>query len=73
VAYNHAPVIELIKHLLGLCPDHAAHMNLLDMLLGGGLLAFAGGYFRHIKGFFSRKSDHSHSACDHSHDHDHQH
>jgi len=66
-------VIELIKHLLGLCPDHAAHMNLMDMLLGGGLLAFAGGYFRHLKSvIFRRPSDRSHT-CDHSHEHDHKH
>ncbi len=66
-------MVELIRHLLGLCPDHAAHMNLVDLLLGGGLLAFAGGYFRHIKSFFFRRpSGHSHT-CDHSHDHDHKH
>ena len=65
-------MFELIKHFLGLCPDHAAHMNLLDALLGGGLLAFAGGYFTRIKGIFTRRG--GHTGCDHDHhhhDHDH--
>jgi len=66
-------MFELIKHLLGLCPDHATHMNMMDMLLGGGFLAFAGGYFQRIKGIFTRKSGDPHKNCDHSHDHDHDH
>ncbi|HEY8747292.1 MAG TPA: hypothetical protein VIM11_04915 [Tepidisphaeraceae bacterium] len=67
-------MFELIKHFLGLCPDHAAHMNLMDMLLGGGLLAVAGGYFHRFKGIFTRKSDHSHKHenCNHA-DHEHKH
>jgi hypothetical protein len=48
-------MIELIKHLLGLCPDHMTHLNLFDALFGTGLLAFAGGYFTRIKGMFRRK------------------
>jgi hypothetical protein len=57
-------MIELIKHLLGLCPDHMTHLNAIDALFGTGLLAFAGGYFTRIKGVFSRKGGKSKSCCD---------
>lgn len=60
-------MIELIKHLLGLCPDHMTHLNLFDALFGTGLLAFAGGYFTRIKGFFWRKSDRKDAPCEHEH------
>jgi hypothetical protein len=49
-------MVELIKHLLGLCPDHMTHLNVFDALFGTGLIAFAGGYFTRIKGIFVRKN-----------------
>jgi hypothetical protein len=49
-------MVELIKHLLGLCPDHMTHLNVFDTLFGTGLIAFAGGYFTRIKGIFVRRN-----------------
>lgn len=71
-------MLEMLRHLLGLCPDHMTHLNVMDTLLGTGLVAFAGGYFTRIKGIFIRKSDKPRSPqdeqkehhCDHC-DHDH--
>lgn len=37
-------MIELIRHLLGLCPDHASHFNLFDGMLAGGFVYFSGAY-----------------------------
>ena len=63
-------MFELIKHLLGLCPDHTTHLNLFDALFGTGLIAFAGGYFTRIKGIFIRKSGQPHVHQPHVHKED---
>jgi hypothetical protein len=72
-------MVELLRHLLGLCPDHATHLNLFDAMLTTGALAFAGPYVTRIKSIFWRKppsgskpvETHTHSgSCDH-HDHSH--
>jgi hypothetical protein len=75
-------MVELFRHLLGLCPDHATHLNLFDAMLTTGALAFAGPYVARIKSIFWRKpptsapetgagEPHQHSAsCDHR-DHKH--
>jgi hypothetical protein len=72
-------MVELLRHLLGLCPDHATHLNLFDAMLTTGALAFAGPYVTRIKSIFWRKppaspskpaEPHTHSAsCDHDHGH----
>ena len=73
-------MVEMLQHFLGLCPDHATHLNIFDAMLTTGALAFAGPYVMRIKSIFWRKptgptaepSDtHVHSdSCSH---HDHQH
>jgi hypothetical protein len=73
-------MVEMIQHFLGLCPDHATHLNIFDAMLTTGALAFAGPYVMRIKSIFWRKpsesgspaaDSHTHSAsCDH-HDHTH--
>jgi len=50
-------MIELIRHLLGLCPDHATHLNLFDAMLTTGALAFAGPYVTRLKSIFWRKTE----------------
>jgi hypothetical protein len=40
------------------------HLNVMDTLLGTGLLAFAGGYFTRIKGVLRRKAGKTKQCCD---------
>jgi hypothetical protein len=74
-------MVELLRHLLGLCPDHATHLNIFDAMVTTGALAFAGPYVARIKSIFWRKppasssepaaESHTHGAsCDHQ-DHTH--
>lgn len=50
-------MIEMIQHLFGMCPDHAGHLDLIDILLYGGfgwVLIFSKSYFYKIKSLTNR-------------------
>lgn len=48
-------MIETLMHLVGLCPDHHAHLNLLQ-LLAGGLLTSCSAAGCYVCGFFRRRA-----------------
>lgn len=51
-------MVEIIQHLFGMCPDHAGHIDLLDIILYGGfgwMAIFSKSYFYKVKGFINKK------------------
>lgn len=43
-------MLEIIRHAIGMCPDHMCHPNLLAMLVTfGGLLPLGWWRIRHVK------------------------
>jgi hypothetical protein len=65
-------MIEFIQHLLGICPDHAAHIDLIDIFIFGGIgwiSIFSKSYYYRIKNFINKKRHNSiennDCICDH--------